>query len=849
MFADLPINEIKTEFLSAIDSNNLVVLSAPPGAGKSTGLPLWLVGLSQYNKVYLLQPRRMAAKSIACFLAQQLGEPIGQTIGYRLRNESKVSANTKIEVITEGILTQIIQHDPELTGCDLILFDEFHERSVHADFAFALAREVQTSLRDDLTLVLMSATLSIDFLTSALPEAHFIASQGRSFPVEISYQPIKSTITTQTFSKPYLWREHALSVIKHTLKSHQGSILVFLPGSADIKYLAEQLVGDLPPHFQLSPLFGDLSLSEQQRAIEAPKVGFKLVLATNIAETSLTIDGINMVIDSGLEKLAVYDSQTLTNKLHQQPIAKASATQRSGRAGRLMPGHCIRLYNQEEFERRAAHQVSEIRHTDLQPLLIEAARWGVSALSQLPLLERPKLILEDEAWSSLIDLNIVDQKRKLSVHGNKVAVFPCHPRYAHMIIGACDLSEQHKIVKLPYLACIMAAMLEERDVFSREQGQANVDLSARVRFIMSKPNIGRHQAILKQAKQLITKCHLSDKSLTKIAGQDLPLEYCGELLALAYPERIAKLKNQHGEYLTSNGKGINCHLDDPLASHAFIVAGVTTQYRQKLFVRIAAPVDINRLQDWGIVKVSTNSITEYNEQSDKIVAEQQTRLGAIVLTRTAATNQLESEQLAAMWCSQLTKRGLKFLSFSSKVECLLTRLRWLNQHQAQLLLPDFSEQGLLASLESWFSPFVGDSYKKSQLLALDYQNMLLSLLDYEQQKRIKSAAPTAFIGPTGRHCGIRYDENKSPTVAMPMQELYGHSQTPTVGEQSNIPLTLELLSPAGRPIQVTQDLSAFWQGSYKEVQKEMKGKYPKHYWPDDPANAQATNKTKRHLKL
>lgn len=850
----LPINEIKFQFLSALDEHALILLSAPPGAGKSTCLPLWLVESNQFNKIYLLQPRRMAAKSIACFLAQQLGEPVGKTIGYRLRNENKVSTDTKLEVITEGILTQIIQHDPELAGCDLILFDEFHERSVHADFAFALAREVQLELRDNLTLVLMSATLSVSSLTQSLPDAYVIESEGRSFPVDISYQPLKASLATQQFGQYFQWREHAISIIKQVLADHQGSILVFLPGTGDIQYLCKQLAGFIPERFELAPLYGELNLAEQQRAIAAPNTGYKLVLATNIAETSLTIDGINLVIDSGLEKTAIYDNQTLTNKLQQQHIAKASATQRAGRAGRLMPGKCIRLFSQEEFERRAAHHTIEIMHTDLQPLLIEAARWGVTSLSELPLLEKPKSILEDEAWLSLARLKIVDIKRKLTLHGSKVAALACHPRFAHMILSAVTITKQHNISGLVELSCIISAMLEERDVFSKELGRNNADLVSRLRFLLSKPNYGKHKTILMQAKQLlkqqgVIESNGKESHKLQMTFEHLPLEYCGELLALAYPERIAKQKSKLGEYLAYNGKGVELSTEDPLAAETFIVGAVLNQFKQRLYINIAAAVNIERLMDWGIIEQKEAHIAQYDDSSDKIISERHVSIGAIILSRQPDNSQITSAQRAQMWKEVLKKKGLNFLSFSSAVEQLLARWRWVTRHQPHLLFPDCTEQVLLDTLDVWFVPFIDDVYKKSQLLNLDYKNMLLSLLDYEQQKLLSKAAPSSFNGPTGRNCRIRYDENKSPTVSMPMQELYGESQTPSVGVPSTIPLTLELLSPAGRPIQVTQDLSAFWQGSYKEVQKEMKGRYPKHYWPDEPNKAQATNKTKRHLKL
>jgi len=859
--AKLPINEIKQEFLSAIAEHELVVLSAPPGAGKSTGLPLWLVELSTLEKIYLLQPRRMAAKSIASYLAKQLSEPVGQTVGYRLRHETKVSKNTKIEVITEGILTQIMQQDPELAGTSLILFDEFHERSVHADFAFALAREIQTSLRDDLTLVLMSATLSIEFLKSAFPDAHFLASQGRSFPVDITYQPVLAS-TRQGFSYN-AWRDHAFSVLRKTTVNHQGSILVFLPGSGDIKYLAEQLHtlqthGELSADFHIAPLFGDLSLAEQQQAIAAPTQGYKIVLATNIAETSLTIDGINLVIDCGFEKVAIYDHYTLTNKLVQQQIAKSSATQRAGRAGRLMQGRCIRLYAKEEFERRSADGMSEIMQTDLQPLLIEAARWGVSELTQLPLLEYPNQVLEQQAWETLSALNIVDEKHRLTVHGINVATLSCHPRFAHMLLRAFELEAETnsslELARLSALGCYISALLEERDLLPREQSRTNIDLAYRVRYLLNKPNQPNHQRIIKQAKQLFNQAngllsHGVEKRLFPALNEALPLAYCGELLACALPEQIAQKRAQYGEFLASNGKGMIIAQEDALASNDYVVVANASQHKQQLQARIAAPVDLERLKDWQIIDIKNNQVLAYDDKKDVIIAEQQQYFGALVFQRTALHSALSAQQITALWSAQLHKKGLNLLGLSSTVKELLSRWRWVNVHQQKLEFPDVSDAGLLATLSDWFEPYVGDIVKKSQLKQLNYVDMLLSLLDYQQQQLLAKVAPTYFVGPTGRKCPITYSDNLSPTVSMPMQELYGQAQTPSVGELADIPLALSLLSPAGRPIQVTQNLPAFWQGSYKEVQKEMKGRYPKHYWPDDPANAEPTNKTKRHLKL
>jgi len=440
----LPIEAIKTSFCQTLSEHNTVILSAPPGAGKSTCLPLWLLKLDPLSnkKIYLLQPRRLAVKNIATYLASQLNEAVGETVGYRLRNETKVSKNTRLEVITEGILTQIIQHDAELSDCALVIFDEFHERSLHGDLAFALARDVQQGLRDDLKILLMSATLDIKKITEALPDAKALASEGRCFPVELTY---KAPVNSQR------WRDHALGVIKQQSVEHQGSILVFLPGIADIRFIAQALTDSLSDDLLLCPLFGDLTLKQQQQAIAPCQQGFrKLVLATNIAETSLTIEGVNLVIDCGLEKVAIYDSASLMNKLVQKQIAKASAVQRAGRAGRLMAGKCIRLYAKDEFERRPEQSANEIAQADLLPTLIEAARWGVNALADLPMLELPAKVKEAQAWQELRSLAIVDRQNRLTQHGQQVAQFPCHPRFAHMILSACSISKKIHNTKLVF---------------------------------------------------------------------------------------------------------------------------------------------------------------------------------------------------------------------------------------------------------------------------------------------------------------------------------------------------------------------------------------------------------------
>jgi ATP-dependent helicase HrpB len=850
----LPINAIKSEFEQLLSQHNTLVLSAPPGAGKSTCLPLWLLTIAALGeqKIYLLQPRRLAVKNIATFLASQLNEKVGQTVGYRLRHEKNVSKNTRIEVITEGILTQIIQQDAELCGTALIVFDEFHERSLQGDLAFALAREVQTELRDDLKLLLMSATLDSDYLLSALPDAVSLSSEGRSFPVELAYQaPVNAKY----------WRDHALNVIKHQALNHDGSILVFLPSVGDIRFLVERLIpflagGTSAAKLLICPLYGELSLKEQQTAISPCKSGMnKIVLATNIAETSLTIEGINLVIDSGLEKIAIYDSASLLNKLVQKQIAKASATQRAGRAGRLMPGKCIRLFDKASFERRPQHKTNDIQQADLLPTLIEAARWGVNTLADLPMLELPNTSKEQQAWQELQSLAIVDRQKRLTSHGEHVATLPCHPRFAHMI-----MTIQHYIQgdeKLPEsnasLACLIAAVLEERDIFRAEQAHLDVNLVHRLQLFTERsesswsnnPVMAR---IVKQANILAKRAGILFQ-MSKIS-----LESTGLILALAYPERVAKARGELGNFLCSNGKGALVNFDDALANEAFLVVAQLMQFNAKLTVRLAASIQLRDIILLFKPDIYEHESAVFDAHTGKIIARKQTKLAALILEEKKLNGGLSEQSVSTMWCDLVTKKGLAFLSWQTKDIALKARWQWLNKYVFDLTLPLIDDKYLLSSLAVWFAPFVGGIKNKAQLDKLDLSTMLLSLLDYQQQQQLKKAAPTSFKGPTGRNCPITYSQEKSPKVSLPMQELYGLSKTPTVGvisdssPEQGIPLLLELLSPAKRPIQVTQDLVQFWQGSYQAVQKDMKSNYPRHYWPDDPANAKATNKTKRHIK-
>ncbi len=825
----LPIEAIKTHFCQSLIEHPTVILSAPPGAGKSTCLPLWLLNLKVLTdkKIYLLQPRRLAVKNIATYLSNQLNEPVGQTIGYRLRNETKVSKNTRLEVITEGILTQIIQHDAELGNCSIVVFDEFHERSLQGDLAFALTRDIQQGLRDDLKILLMSATLDTDYLSKALPEAITVASEGRSYPVEITYNAPANV---------QRWRVHALNVIKQQAYEHQGSTLVFLPGVADIRFIAQALSSDVIDDLSLCPLFGDLTLKQQQQAIEPCQSGKrKLVLATNIAETSLTIEGVSLVIDCGLEKVASYDSASLMNKLVQKRIAKASAIQRAGRAGRLTAGHCIRLYAKDDFERRPDQSVNDIQQADLLPTLIEVARWGVNTLADLPVLELPTTVKEQQAWQELKNLAIIDQNNRLTKHGDQVAQLPCHPRFAHMLLCAKTVIAkelpQENVKQLTFLACMMTALLEERDILPNEQSRFDCNLEHRITQLISqwhKP-YGVLANIIKQVKNLAQKMKLT--GLDSLVKMNIGLDKTGLLLAYAYPERVAKARGALGDFICANGKGVTLNDQDALAGEYFLVIADLMQSQGVLQVRLAATIDLSQIAQVFAGKIIEQDIAIFDQASGRIMARSQTKLAALTLQEKTSQNTLTKASIAKMWCDLVKQKGLGFLNWQEKDLALKARWQWLNDYFSTYNLPDISEKALLASLSDWFSPFVGEIKSTAKLAKVDLSSMLLSLLDYQQQQVLKKAAPSVYIGPTGRHCPIRYSKEKSPKVSLPMQELYGSIQTPTIGNLNNnqgIPLLLELLSPAQRPIQVTPDLAKFWAGSYQSVQKDMKSNYPRH---------------------
>jgi ATP-dependent helicase HrpB len=619
----------------------------------------------------------------------------------------------------------------------------------------------------------------------------------------------------------------------------------------------------MPANMTLCPLYGELSLQQQQQVIApAPSGHHKLVLATNIAETSLTIEGVDLVIDSGLENVAIYDVQTLSNKLQQRSIAKSSAIQRAGRAGRLQAGHCIRLYSKDDFERRSEQSSSEIQQADLLPMLMEVARWGATACEQLPMIEMPNATKEQLAWQELIDLALVTHKHQLTAQGKQAAAFPCHPRFAKILLAALQLEHSQQVEHLLSLACLLASLLEERDIFSAEQRLDNCDITQRITQLLQLAKKPQHQRIIQQAQRLYQVAirqgnDASDFELTNTnkricnTAAQLPLQCTGLLLMLAYPERLAKQRDHQGNYLTAYGKGLVMNSGDALADKEYLVAVQFFQRQNTLAIGLAADINLSQAIAWQVVAVESKTHLHFDHKQNRIRCANQQVIGSLVISEENTLQKLSTELFIECWCQQIRKRGLSWLKLDEQTQQLLLRWRWLNQTQKHLAFEDVSEIHLLSTLEQWLGPYLVDITSKSQLDKLNLAEALLSQLSYQQQQVFNQLAPNYFTGPTGRKCKIRYSLEQAPIVSLPMQELYGVSSTPSVGDSnhnSQVALIIELLSPAQRPIQITQDLVAFWQGSYREVQKDMRSKYPKHFWPDDPANAQATRKTKRHIK-
>ncbi|WP_410682246.1 ATP-dependent helicase HrpB [Citrobacter braakii] len=805
----LPVAAVVPELLTALDASSQVLLTAPTGAGKSTWLPLRLLehrGIK--GRIILLEPRRLAARNVAQRLAELLNEKPGETVGYRMRAQSCVGPLTRLEVVTEGVLTRMIQRDPELTGVGLVILDEFHERSLQADLALALLLDVQQGLRDDLKLLIMSATLDNGRLQQMLPDAPTIVSEGRAFPVDRRYQPLAA----------HLRFAEAVAIATAELLRHEsGSLLLFLPGVGEIQRVQEQLATRVGSDVLLCPLYGALTLAEQRQAIlPAPQGKRKVVLATNIAETSLTIEGIRLVVDSAQERVARYDARTGLTRLITQRISQASMTQRAGRAGRLEPGICLHLLAKEQAERAAAQGEPEILQSDLSGLLMELLQWGCTDPEQLNWLDTPPAINLQAAKRLLQMLGALEGDR-LSATGQKMATLGNDPRLAAMLVSANNDNEAATAVKL-------AAILEE------PPRGGSTDLA--VAFSRNQP------AWQQRSQQLL-------KRLNVRSGQPdsalLP-----SLLAQAFADRIARRRGQEGRYQLANGMGAMLDADDASGRHEWLIAPLLLQGSASPDARIllALPLDIEVLIQACPELLQQSDTIEWDETQGTLKALRRSRIGQLTVKVQALAKPSEEELHLAM-LNGIRDKGLSVLNWTPEAEQFRLRLQCAANWLPDYNWPAVDEDSLLATLESWLLPHMSGVHSLRALKALNVGQALRGLLDWSMLQRLDSELPAHYTVPTGSRIAIRYHEDNPPVLAVRMQEMFGEAKTPTIAE-GRVPLVLELLSPAQRPLQVTSDLSAFWQGSYREVQKEMKGRYPKHVWPDDPANTAPTRRTKKY---
>ncbi|EAA8420352.1 ATP-dependent helicase HrpB [Salmonella enterica] len=805
----LPVAAVLPELLTALKTAPQVLLSAPTGAGKSTWLSLQLLQQGPVaGKILLLEPRRLAARNVAQRLAEALNEKPGETVGYRMRAQSCVGPRTRLEVVTEGVLTRMIQRDPELRGVGLVILDEFHERSLQADLALALLLDIQQGLRDDLRLLIMSATLDNDRLCQRLPDAPTIVSEGRAFPVERRYQPLAAHLR---------FDEAVAMATAELLRNENGSLLLFLPGVGEIQRVHEHLASRVGSDVLLCPLYGALSLEAQRKAIVPAPAGMrKVVLATNIAETSLTIEGIRLVVDSAQERVARFDARTGLTRLVTQRISQASMTQRAGRAGRLAPGICLHLLAKEQAERAAAQSDPEILHSDLSGLLMEVLQWGCHDPTSLFWLDRPPEVNLQAARRLLLMLGALEGER-LSARGRKMAAMGNDPRLAAMLVNADEGDSAAT-------AAMLAAILED------PPRGGGTDLSG----LFSRRQPGWQQRSQQLLKRLQVRNGEPDSALI------MPL------LARAFSDRIARRRGQEGRYQLANGMGAMLDADDALGRHEWLIAPLLLQGSASPDARIllAQPLDIASLIQACPDLLLQSDTVEWDEAQGTLKAWRRMRIGQLTVSVQPLAKPSEEELHQAM-LNGIRDKGLSVLNWTPEAEQFRLRLhcaaKWLPEYD----WPAVDEASLLATLENWLLPHMTGVQSLRSLKSLNVTQALRGLLDYAMLQRLDSELPGHYTVPTGSRITIRYHEDNPPALAVRMQEMFGEAKTPTIA-QGRVPLVLELLSPAQRPLQITRDLSAFWQGAYREVQKEMKGRYPKHVWPDDPANTAPTRRTKKY---
>lgn len=810
----LPIDEVLPALITALAAQGRAVLQAPPGAGKTTRVPLAMLsaGLTT-GRIVMLEPRRLAARAAAERMAETLGEPVGQTIGYRVRGEAKTSARTRIEVVTEGILTRMIQSDPELAGVGALIFDEFHERSLNGDLGLALAWEVRAALRPDLMVLVMSATLDAAPVAAMLDEAPVLTSQGRAYPVE-----------TRWLSRPPaagLRLEAGMAgLIVDVIGETEGSILVFLPGEGEIRRLEGLLAGRLPPDCVIRPLFGAMDFAAQRAAIApAPKGQRKLVLATSIAETSLTIEDVRVVVDGGRARRARFDPASGMTRLITERVTRAEAEQRRGRAGRVAAGTCYRYWSKGEEGALAAFPPAEIEAADLAGLALELALWGSDGAG-LAFLTPPPAALLAEARALLTGLGALDDNGRITPHGRALAALPLHPRLAHMLAIAGPK------------AATMAALMAERDPIRG----APADLALRLAAVRD-PNAYEADHPHKVDRALVERVRLEARRLARIVDDVVADFSPAEMAALAYPDRIGlRRKGEDARFVLSGGKGAIVDASDPLGRERLIVATDLDGDPREARLRQGLALPEPALRRMHGDQIGWRDHCEWSRRDGRVVARRQERFGALVLAE-RPWPEAPPEALAHAALEGIRQIGLPWADPARR---LRARIELLRREGASL--PDFSDTGLLERAHDWLLPYLRGKRSEADLRAMDLSEALKAALSWDEQQLLDRLAPAGFVTPLGRTVAIDY-EGDHPSIQIRLQEMFGVKTHPTVGPK-RLPLRITLLSPAQRPVQVTLDLPGFWATTYADVRKDMRGEYPRHPWPEDPTKAEPTLRAK-----
>ncbi len=837
-----PIDAILPELKATLAEWAAVILQAPPGAGKTTRVPLDLLDspIAKNGVIIMLEPRRLAAVNAARWMAQCLGEEVGQTVGYAIRFERRISKNTRIEVVTEGILTRRLQSDPELIGVSLVIFDEFHERSIHADTSLALCREIQENLRPDLKILLMSATLDPAPLARLLGQAPVLTVQVPTYPVAISYQPDNE-------------RDLALRTARgicRAFRETSGDILAFLPGSGEIRRCADFLANDLTarPGPAILPLYGDLSFADQQRALQ-PSAHRRIILATNIAETSLTIAGVSVIVDSGMQRQLHNDAGKGINRLITERVSAAAATQRAGRAGRLGPGVCYRLWSQQTQASLLAFTPPEICRIDLTELCLQLALWGVADPSQLVWLDPPPAGPYREAQRLLQLLGAIDAECRITRQGREMATYPVHPRLARMLLLAGERG------LLP-VACDLAALLSERDILRSQDRSGSLQKSAsdvqdRLDILAAWRRSGRSGGNTDSAS--LTAVDRTARQLARIktfpAHAVSPgLDAAALLLLWAYPDRLARQREPGSDrYLLASGKGGVLSRHSAVSNAPYLIATSIAAIpgQSDVLIHQAHAVGEQLLRNEFAAQIGKVRSVVWDSAVARVVATvNETLWGVVLSSRQAATT--ADEVLSALLSGIIAGGNLEKLPWTPAACQFCWRVELLRRQKPDQL-PDFSTAGLLASVEEWLGPQLRGVTSLEKLGRVNLVTALSSRLNWQQQRLLDEQAPMRLLVPSGSQLQLEYGEDGPPILAVKLQEMFGLGQTPCVawGRQ---PILLHLLSPAGRPIQVTADLRNFWDSIYPQVKKELKGRYPKHPWPDDPWSAIPTRKTTRALK-